>query len=1095
MNVCRSRFAFRNFVGCAVLSAVAITAFAPGAAAGQMGRGIRPTDLAPQPPTASAAEQSAYVAFIDETSPDQKIRLGEDFDENFPRSLYEERVDTSLTFLYFNKQDWSGFYAEADRVIAINPKSTLVLELVGWVIARHYQSTDPNAAQQLNKAESYERTALGVVAAMKKPKQVTQKEFDDSQTSLAWRAHSALGAIYFRRKDYADSTKEMQLAVKQEAPEPDPGDLYVLGVDFENLNRASDATDLFSQCSQIAGDMQETCRKAYEAAAHALVQSDEEAAFSAFNRATSDDTKIQLGEAFDQKYPQSAFEEQVDSALVTLYDSKQDWNKFYATADRAIAKDPDNVPVLTFVGWVIPHVYDSDQPGGAEKLDEAEKYEKHALELIPTMAKPALLAGDDFAQAKISATSHAHGGLGLVYFRRQEYEESARELELATTGSGDADPVNLYVLGVALGKLNRSADSQEAFTRCGEIAGVLEQQCKRDAEAMKQRAATPAGAVLPAAEAVPKTATAGEQLRAANDSATRAPASDIPPASARSVTAPLRTETIVVPVPVVVRDRNGRAVKNLKKEDFALYQDGKEQTVSSFGAISNVASAAMRDTGAAPDSAESALAGAPPSGGNGGVTPGTESSNIAEPAAGPAAPAPERFIALFFDDVHLYFADLAQTRNAAARYLDSLPPTDRVAIVTASGQDQTGFSGDRKKLHEAMMKLQPHPFAGGPVSTAGSFPCPAPMTYTEADAIVSQDSNRVLAVAATDIAECDRLPEARDGEGEAQARAVETHAAGEAAIDTIFERLRMTVRRLAVLPGQRVVVLVSPGFVYGGHEQTFADVTNLAIRSNVVVNTLDAKGVFGGGPKDRNDLPVDKWDPDRFTKFGFGHDTEYAVLSDLAESTGGVFISGNNDFAGAMREMSTAPEVYYLLTYSPGNLAADGKFHVLKVDLTRRSRNTVQARRGFYAPSKTESPEAASKREIADALFSRDEQHDLPIKLETAVTRDASGARKLAVKADVDVAHLDFRKNAGANAEDVTVAAALFDRDGNYVAGTQKDDQMNLSDATLEQLNKSGFYLELDFDVEPGDYEVRLVARDTNDGHIAAENAAVSVKN
>jgi tetratricopeptide (TPR) repeat protein len=498
-----------------------------------MGRGIGPTDLSPQLPTAGPAEVAAFKAFTDETSPEAKIRLGEDFDENFPRSQYAESVDTSLTFLYFNKQDWSSFYANADRVIAINPKSTSVLELVGWVIARHYKSMDPSAAQQLDKAEKYEKSALSVVAAMKKPKQVTPKEFDDSQTSLAWRAHSALGAIYFRRKDYADSAKEMQLAVKQEAPEPDSGDLYVLGVDFENLNRASDATDLFSQCSQITGDMQETCRKAYEAAAHEMVESAEEAAFNAFDRATNDDTKIQLGEAFEQKYPQSAFDEQVDSALVPLYDSKRDWSKFYATADRALAKDPDNVPVLTFVGWVIPHLSDSDQADATEKLDEAERYEKHAIELIPTMAKPTQLTEDDFAEAKAGAMARAHGGLGLVYFRRNKYEESANELRIAATGAADADPVNLYVLGVDLSKLNRDADAQEVFTRCGEIAGDLQQQCRRDADGMKQQMAAAASSHAAAAEAVTSGEKAGEQLNATNVAAPRASASDIPSASAQ----------------------------------------------------------------------------------------------------------------------------------------------------------------------------------------------------------------------------------------------------------------------------------------------------------------------------------------------------------------------------------------------------------------------------------------------------------------------------------------------------------------------------------------------------------------------------------
>jgi VWFA-related protein len=1109
MTLCGSRFFLRDLVCCCVWMAAGIGGLAATSAAGQMGRGNL-SSLAPQAPTASPAELTAYKAFTDETSPEAKIRLGEDFDESFPRSQFEEGVDTSLTFLYFNKQDWSSFYAKADRVIAINPKSTAVLELVGWVIARHYKSTDPNAAKQLEKAEKYEKSALAVVATMKKPKQVTPKEFEDSQTSLAWRAHSALGAIYFRRKDYADSAKEMQLAVKQEAPEPDSGDLYVLGVDFENLNRASDATDLFSQCSQITGDMQETCRKAYESAAHEMVESAEEAAFNAFNRATNEDTKIQLGEEFEQKYPQSAFEEQVDSALVVLYDSKRDWSKFYATADRAIAKDPNNVPVLTFVGWVIPHVYDSDLSGAMEKLDEAEKYEKHALELIPTMTKPTQLTEEDFAQAKANALARAHGGLGLVYFRRQDYENSTKELRLATTSAADADPVNLYVLGVDLSKLNRDADAQEAFTRCGEVAGDLQQQCRRDADGMKQQAAA---APVQARSNAPGTATekSTEQRSAANVSLPAAPASDIPPSRTETMAAPLRTETIVVPVRVVVRDTNGRVVKNLKKDDFALYQDGKQETIASFAAVAGSMRPIPPDGNTPMSSAADASAPLALPGASTDVTPGEPSSNIEEPNAAAPVNAPERFIVLLFDDVHLYFADTAQVRRAAEKYLSSLSPVDRVSITTASGENEVDFTDNREVLRDLIAKLQPHPFPGASMAPVDSAfaPCPPPMTYSEADAIVGHDSGPVLRIAGADFVQCDRIglasAEATMEEGSARARAAasRTQIAGTEAADAVFDRLRRIVRRLSGSPGQRVVVLVSPGFVYSGHQSDFADIVNLAIRNNVVINALDAKGLSMGGVSGSCTARPEvcggvggKWDPDRFKQFGFGHfEVEQPILRDLADSTGGMFVENNNDFAGVMREMTLAPESYYLLTYAPQDLAADGKFHVLKVNLTRRSRDTVQARRGFYAPSQAETPEAASKREIADAIFSRDALHDLPVKLDTAISRDASGAHKLAVKADIDIARLDFQKNAGVSTEDVTVAAALFDRNGNYVAGMQKVDQMNLSDATLDQLTKSGFFLELDFDVTPGDYDVRLVARDSNDGHIAAENASVSVKN
>ncbi|HKQ88453.1 MAG TPA: VWA domain-containing protein, partial [Candidatus Acidoferrales bacterium] len=470
------------------------------------------------------------------------------------------------------------------------------------------------------------------------------------------------------------------------------------------------------------------------------------------------------------------------------------------------------------------------------------------------------------------------------------------------------------------------------------------------------------------------------------------------------------------------------------------------------------------------------------------------SANIgAESVPSKGAPATaSRFIALFFDDVHLYFADMAQIRTAAEKYLSSLQPQDRVAIVTASGQGEADFISDHDKLRATIAKLLPHPFPGGSMAPAPLAKCPPAMTYTEANAIAEQGSDEVLAVAGGDFAKCDGVAAedpaaaAEIGESHAHAAAEQVQVAGEEAINAVFEALQASIRRLAVMRGQRAVVLVSPGFLYGRHAEKFAEITNLAIRDDVVINSLDAKGIYAGDGK---------WNPDRFSLQGFGHNMEYAVLQDLAEGTGGLFIHFNNDYVGSLREMSEPPEAYYLLGYVPQNLQPDGKFHVLKVSLTAGAHGNVQARRGFFAPSKLETPEEAARREMQDAIFSDEEEHDLPVTLETHLMRDNSGAEKVSVKAQFDPSRLHFERVDTKNNEESTVSATLFDENGNYVAGMQKAAQMGLDDATLAQLEKTGFYVELNLDVKPGNYVLRMVARDSNDAHISAQNANISVPN
>lgn len=216
----------------------------------------------------------------------------------------------------------------------------------------------------------------------------------------------------------------------------------------------------------------------------------EEADYKALNAVPDSDRsvadkKIQLAQQFLQKYPGSRYEESVMNQLVSTYYLKQDWNDLYSTADKAVAKDPDDVDVLVVVGWVIPHLYNKDDPDAEKKLDKAESYEKHAIDVIPTIQKPDNLSDDLFAKAKSDKLSQAHSGLGLVYFRQQDFPNSVKELQLATDGAASPDPTDLYALGVGLMQTNRNSDASDAFAKCGAIAGGLQDRCKQMATQAK----------------------------------------------------------------------------------------------------------------------------------------------------------------------------------------------------------------------------------------------------------------------------------------------------------------------------------------------------------------------------------------------------------------------------------------------------------------------------------------------------------------------------------------------------------------------------------------------------------------------------------
>jgi hypothetical protein len=233
------------------------------------------------------------------------------------------------------------------------------------------------------------------------------------------------------------------------------------------------------------------------AAAPAAPKADpeEEAAYKAFSDTKPEDAdkRIQLGEQYVQKYPNGKYLDQVYQGLTTAEYSKQDFAKMYADADKTLAANPDDVTVLVLVGWVIPHNFDPNDLAAESRLDKGEKYEKHGLEVLAALPKPANMTDEQFAKVKAQGEAQAHSGLGLIYFRRQDYEQSIAELKKSTADPANQDPTDFYVMGVELTHLKRFSESADAFAKCAALPGGLQDRCKQmGADAKKQAAAAPA---------------------------------------------------------------------------------------------------------------------------------------------------------------------------------------------------------------------------------------------------------------------------------------------------------------------------------------------------------------------------------------------------------------------------------------------------------------------------------------------------------------------------------------------------------------------------------------------------------------------------
>jgi len=364
---------------------------------------------------------------------------------------------------------------------------------------------------------------------------------------------------------------------------------------------------------------------------------------------------------------------------------------------------------------------------------------------------------------------------------------------------------------------------------------------------------------------------------------------------------------------------------------------------------------------------------------------------------------------------------------------------------------------------------------------------------------VNEHNTEILDVATAEVLECNfRNDRNRSMAAKSLAESMlrQQLVSGNADNEASYRRLEETVREISRKPGERVVILVSPGFLLASLYSDEMGMIERANRAGVVINTLDSRGLFNPGvAADDISKPVTDTMSGRIYKANYRMAAQIdadSVLRDFAESTGGTFFHNSNDLAGGMQQLGAAPEVSYLLGYSPQDQKMDGKYHRIKVALPGK-KYEVQARHGYYAPKKVNDPDESANQEIQEAVYSQGEIDELRLEMHTEYVRTDAANPYLSVTSRVGAQGLRFRKEGGRSFDKLMVTTVIFDQNGEYVTGEQKLVNLELPDETYEKVSRYGLQIKSNFALKPGTYTVRQVVRESEGAQMGAKNGTVVI--
>ncbi|OLD80282.1 MAG: hypothetical protein AUF67_12875 [Acidobacteria bacterium 13_1_20CM_58_21] len=506
----------------------------------------------------------------------------------------------------------------------------------------------------------------------------------------------------------------------------------------------------------------------------------------------------------------------------------------------------------------------------------------------------------------------------------------------------------------------------------------------------------------------------------------------------------IRVSSELVLVNVVAHDKKGNLVRDLKKGDFTLLEDGKKQEIATFD-FENV------DELATAGPAEAAVSG---------VAGGALLS--ARKQAEPSLDARDRrLILLFFDFSAMDPEQIDRSVDAAKKFVDTkMQPADLMALVSLATNMRVDldFTDDKTKLRAALTAFhsgQGQGFDNGITGSAeGAAETSGAFSADDTDFNTFNADRKLLA-------------------------------------------LQSLMQALGKLPQKKSLIYFSNGISQSGadNQSALRATTAAAVKANVSIYSLDIRGLQafppGGEAQAASLHGQSAYSGQSVLNDLSGNAASQETLATLSSDTGGKAFFDSNDFGGVFSQVQKDSSAYYVLGFTSNNPLKDGRFRRLKVQVNRTDLK-LDFRAGYYAGRDFEHLNRADReQQLVDELDTQLPRVDVPLYAGAAYFRQDDAHYYLAVALVIPGSQIPFvTEKEKDNATIDIIGEAL---EGGKLRVGQLRDTVKLAVESTQQVRRKNVQYNTGFVLAPGSYHLKFIVRENQSGRMGSFETDVQI--